>query len=51
MTNTGRDLHAHVEALFPLLRSITGEGVRRTLRYVADRLPAWFKAGLQLEPG
>lgn len=36
----GRDLHAHVEALFPLLRSITGEGLRRTLRYVADHLPA-----------
>lgn len=40
MKDAGQELHAHVEALFPILRSITGEGLRRTLRYVADHLPA-----------
>ncbi len=39
MTEIGQELHAHVEALFPILRSITGEGVRRTLGYVADHWP------------
>jgi aminopeptidase-like protein len=34
-----RTLYAHVEALFPLCRSITGRGLRETLRYIADRIP------------
>ncbi len=32
-------LYSHVEALFPLCRSITGRGLRQTLRYIADRIP------------
>lgn len=32
-------LFGHVEALFPICRSITGEGLRRTLRYLAERIP------------
>ncbi|NHO33675.1 DUF4910 domain-containing protein [Acetobacter sp. LMG 1636] len=30
-------LFRHVEALFPILRSITGEGIRQTLDYISER--------------
>lgn len=36
---TAADLYAHVEALFPLCRSITGHGLRETLRYIASHIP------------
>ncbi len=36
---TGEDMHALVERLFPVCRSITGDGVRRTLEIVGERLP------------
>lgn len=39
MTNIGHDLYRHVEALFPVCRSITGEGLRHTLRYIAEHIP------------
>jgi len=39
MTPSGSDLYAHVEALFPICRSITGEGLRQTLRYIGERVP------------
>jgi aminopeptidase-like protein len=39
ITETGRRLRAHVETLFPICRSITGEGLRETLRYVARHIP------------
>ncbi|HYI83231.1 MAG TPA: DUF4910 domain-containing protein [Acetobacteraceae bacterium] len=39
MNRIGDALHAHCSALFPICRSITGEGLRRTLRYVAERIP------------
>ena len=39
MSDLGAELHAHVEALFPLCRSITGQGLRATLRYIGDRVP------------
>jgi aminopeptidase-like protein len=32
-------LFAHVEALFPICRSITGPGLRDTLRYIAGQIP------------
>jgi len=35
----GRGLHALASELFPLLRSITGEGLRQTLRTLGDGLP------------
>jgi aminopeptidase-like protein len=35
----GEVLHAHVTALFPLCRSITGEGLRTTLRYIGSQIP------------
>ncbi len=35
----GRALYAHVEALFPICRSITGPGLRETLRYIARQIP------------
>jgi aminopeptidase-like protein len=39
MTDYGAALYAHVEALFPICRSITGNGLRRTLAYIRDRIP------------
>ena len=35
----GQGMHDFVRQLFPLCRSITGEGLRQTLRMVADRIP------------
>ncbi len=35
----GRDLYRRIEDLYPLCRSITGDGLRRTLRYLAERAP------------
>ncbi|WP_433371564.1 DUF4910 domain-containing protein [Streptosporangium sp. CA-115845] len=34
----GREMHALVERLYPLCRSITGDGVRRTLEIVAESI-------------
>jgi len=39
VTDIGNRLHAHVAALFPLCRSITGPGLRDTLRYIGDHIP------------
>ena len=39
MTTTGEQLHALVQRLFPLRRSLTGEGVRQTLEVLAEDLP------------
>ncbi len=39
MTGIGEKLHAHVAALYPLCRSITGEGLRATLRDIGGRIP------------
>jgi aminopeptidase-like protein len=39
MPNTGCILHAHVEQLFPTCRSITGDGLRRTLDYIGSYIP------------
>jgi Uncharacterized protein conserved in bacteria with an aminopeptidase-like domain len=36
---TGRDLYALVERLYPLCRSITGDGVRRTLEIIGETVP------------
>ena len=35
----GDRLHETIRDLYPICRSITGDGVRQTLRYVADRIP------------
>jgi aminopeptidase-like protein len=35
----GREMHAFMAELFPICRSITGEGIRETLRRVAERIP------------
>jgi len=35
----GRVMHAFIARLFPICRSITGDGVRKTLRLVQDRIP------------
>ncbi|MFE9662712.1 DUF4910 domain-containing protein [Streptomyces sp. NPDC005955] len=39
MTTTGEQMHALVERLYPLCRSITGDGVRATLDIVGEYLP------------
>ena len=39
MAGVEHELRGHVEALFPICRSITGPGLRDTLRYVAARIP------------
>jgi aminopeptidase-like protein len=39
MPDLGGQLHKHVETLFPICRSITGEGLRETLRYIGRVLP------------
>ena len=38
-TPVGADLHGLVSRLYPICRSITGNGVRDTLRVVGERIP------------
>jgi aminopeptidase-like protein len=35
----GQELHALATALFPICRSITGDGIRRTLAMIGERIP------------
>jgi aminopeptidase-like protein len=35
----GRDLHAFAAELYPICRSITGDGIRRTLDMIGERVP------------
>ena len=35
----GSVMHAFIARLFPICRSITGDGVRKTLRLIQDRIP------------
>ena len=37
--SSGAQLHAQVAELYPLCRSITGDGVRATLRAIGERIP------------
>lgn len=39
MTEIAEDLFGHLETLFPICRSITGAGLRQTLRYIAGYVP------------
>jgi aminopeptidase-like protein len=39
MTHVGEEMHALVERLYPLCRSITGDGVRATLDIVGEYIP------------
>ena len=36
---SGDDMHAFAASLFPICRSLTGDGVRETLRRITERLP------------
>jgi len=35
----GRELHRFAKALYPICRSITGDGIRKTLALIQDRIP------------
>src|SRR6476620_2258457 len=35
----GRELHALIERLYPICRSITGDGVRKTLAILGEHVP------------
>jgi aminopeptidase-like protein len=39
VSDAGRELHALVERLYPICRSITGDGVRKTLSILAEHVP------------
>jgi aminopeptidase-like protein len=39
MSEIGAILHKHVENLFPVCRSITGQGLRTTLHYIEQHIP------------
>ena len=39
LTETGRKLHDFAAELYPICRSITGEGIRRTLALIQARIP------------
>ncbi|MGA8222062.1 MAG: DUF4910 domain-containing protein [Candidatus Acidiferrales bacterium] len=39
LTEIGRELHRFAEELYPICRSITGEGIRRTLAQIQARIP------------
>jgi aminopeptidase-like protein len=39
MLSTGIDLHQFAAELFPICRSITGEGVRKTIARIGDNIP------------
>ena len=39
MTSVGEELHAFVERMYPIARSITGPGLRETLSLIGERIP------------
>lgn len=39
MHDVDERLYAHVTAMFPICRSITGDGLRATLRYISEHIP------------
>jgi len=39
LAKIGRDLHSFAAELFPVCRSITGDGIRRTLEMIQKRIP------------
>jgi aminopeptidase-like protein len=39
LEDTGRELHAFAAELFPICRSITGDGLRKTLAMIQQRIP------------
>ena len=39
LSDIGRDLHGFAASLYPICRSITGDGIRQTLSTIQDRIP------------
>lgn len=44
LLETGQDMFAFMARLFPICRSITGEGVRQTLQIIADEVPLQIRS-------
>jgi aminopeptidase-like protein len=40
---TGQQLHAFIRELYPICRSITGNGLRRTLKVIQDHIPVTLR--------
>lgn len=38
-TSAGEEMYSFAETLFPICRSLSGEGVRKTLRLIQDKIP------------
>jgi aminopeptidase-like protein len=39
LSEAGDELHRFASELYPICRSITGDGIRRTLSMIAERIP------------
>ena len=39
MSTSGKEMHELVKVLFPICRSITGNGVRETLKIISKHIP------------
>jgi aminopeptidase-like protein len=51
----GQELHRFTRELYPICRSITGEGLRRTLAMIRDQIPLQLiglspKSGISVMP-
>ena len=44
-TEIGRELHRFAAELYPICRSITGDGMRRTLALIQKRIPLADRGG------
>ena len=47
----GAEMHEFVSELFPICRSITGDGVRETLRRIGERVPLELRRGADRHAG
>src|SRR5262249_48618865 len=43
LTRVGAEMHQIITALYPICRSLTGDGTRETLRFIRERIPLEIK--------